>query len=155
MTNKKNLEIPDSQPANNKINLKGLTLAEVQQIISMATEAKKFSYSPYSKFRVGAVVMTTDGEFYSGCNVENAAYGETICAERVAIPKAVSEGKKRFKAVGVNTDSEDCTTPCGSCRQFIREFGRNVVIVCSNVHGQFKVYTMDELLPDSFGPEKL
>ena len=155
MTNNKNLEDPEPQPTGEKMDLKGLTLTQVQQLVARATEAKQHSYSPYSKFRVGAVVMTTDGEFFTGCNVECAAYGGTICAERVAIPKAVSEGRRELVAVGVNTDSEVCTSPCGSCRQFIREFGRHLVVVCSNVRGRYKVYTMDELLPDSFGPEQL
>lgn len=81
----------------------GLTLDEVEALVKRATEAKETSYSPYSKFRVGAAVLTTSGKFYLGCNVENASYGLTICAERVAIPKAVSEGYMEFKAIGVNT----------------------------------------------------
>ncbi|EPY51568.1 cytidine deaminase Ccd1 [Schizosaccharomyces cryophilus OY26] len=114
-----------------------------------------FSYCPYSKFAVGACVLCEDGKtFVYGANVENASYGAGVCAERVAITKAVSMGRKRFMALGVMSD-KGRVTPCGICRQVIREFSKDIDIFLFNPDGTFQTKSIAELLPDSFGPEDL
>ena len=120
-----------------------------------ASSAKEKAYAPYSKFRVGCAIITEDDKIFTGCNVENASYGGAICAERTAIVKAVSEGYHKFKAIGVMTDLQEPATPCGICRQFIREFGKEIVIYCFGMNGSSLVMTLDEFLPHSFGPEHL
>ena len=123
-------------------------------LIRKALEAQKKAYAPYSNFRVGASVLTEDGEIYTGCNIEISSYSPTLCAERTAIFKAISEGHKRIKAVAVVGDS-DFTYPCGVCRQVIREFGKDAIIIVANSEKDYKEYRLDELLPHSFGPEDL
>ncbi|KNE60166.1 cytidine deaminase [Allomyces macrogynus ATCC 38327] len=124
-------------------------------LIAMAAEAKTKSYSPYSKFRVGAALLTKSGNIYTGCNVENASYGGAICAERTAYVKAVSEGDKYMVALAVATDANAFTSPCGICRQFVREFGTSVIVILTKPNGEFKETTVGDLLPDSFGPDDL
>lgn len=123
-------------------------------LIRKAFEAQKMAYVPYSKFKVGAALLTEDGEIFTGCNIEIASYSPTLCAERTAIFKAVSEGHKKIKAIAVVGDSE-FTYPCGVCRQVIREFGKDATIIIANSEENFKEYTLDDLLPHSFGPEDL
>ncbi len=125
-----------------------------QQLIEKALEAKKNAYVPYSNFHVGAAILTDDGSIYTGCNIENASYSPTICAERTAIFKAVSEGKRNIKKIAIVGDS-DMTYPCGVCRQVIREFGKDAEIIIANFKNEFKVYKLEDLLPHSFGPEDL
>ncbi|MCK9443117.1 MAG: cytidine deaminase [Tissierellaceae bacterium] len=125
-----------------------------KELIIRALEAKENAYVPYSKFKVGAAVLTEDHSIYTGCNIEIASYSPTICAERTAIFKAVSEGHRKIKAVAVVGDG-DLTHPCGVCRQVIREFGKDAVIIVANSETDYKVYTLDDLLPHSFGPEDL
>ncbi|KAJ3044754.1 hypothetical protein HK097_001385 [Rhizophlyctis rosea] len=121
-----------------------------------AATAKQNSYSPYSKFRVGASLLTHTGEIFTGCNVENASYGGAICAERTAFVKAVSEGHKKFLAVVVATDVEDAfISPCGFCRQFMVEFGKELLVYMTKADGSHSVQKLKELLPHSFGPEDL
>ncbi|KLO20352.1 cytidine deaminase [Schizopora paradoxa] len=139
-----------------------LTKDERQHLIQAAINAKAYAYCPYSKFRVGAALLATSGETIMGCNVENASYGGTICAERTAIVKAVSNGVKSFKALAVTTDVPDCVSPCGMCRQVIREFcalDMPVLLVPGNFGSagavEIKVMTLEQLLPMSFGPEHL
>lgn len=127
---------------------------ENREIIKKAIEAKKNSYSPYSKFSVGAAVLTEDGEVYTGCNIEIASYSPTLCAERTAIFKAISEGSKKIKKIAIVGDANP-TYPCGVCRQVIREFGKDAQIIIANSPDDYEVYTTDELLPHSFGPEDL
>ena len=121
------------------------------ELINMAKEAMKNSYSPYSNFAVGAALITDSGKVYTGCNVENASFGGTICAERTAALKAVSEGERKIEHLAIVSSSGDLTFPCGICRQFLSEFmeedGR--VILEDSVH-RIKVYTLGELLPESF-----
>ncbi|MFA5575743.1 MAG: cytidine deaminase [Tissierellaceae bacterium] len=124
------------------------------QLISKALEARENAYVPYSKFRVGAAVLTEDGSIFTGCNIEIASYSPTMCAERTAIFKAVSEGHRLIKAVAVVGDG-DLTHPCGVCRQVIREFGKDAKIIVANSEEDYKVYSLEELLPHSFGPEDL
>ncbi|KAI8900482.1 cytidine deaminase-like protein [Globomyces pollinis-pini] len=130
--------------------------AEVIDVLNKAaTAAKQYSYSPYSKFRVGAALLTTEGNIYIGCNVENASYGGAICAERTAFVKAVSSGEKKFIAISVTTDNDSFVSPCGFCRQFMVEFGKNLLVIETKPSGEFKTFKLSELLPDSFGPEDL
>ncbi|KAG7323355.1 hypothetical protein KOW79_013057 [Hemibagrus wyckioides] len=127
-----------------------------QELITVSQEAKTFAYSPYSKFRVGAALLTQDGTVFTGCNVENACLAMGICAERVAICKAVSEGQKEFKAIAITSDMVDnFISPCGGCRQFMREFGLQWEVYLSKSDGSFIKKTVEELLPTSFGPEDL
>lgn len=126
----------------------------INKLIEKALEAQKMAYVPYSKFRVGASLLTEDDKIYSGCNIEIASYSPTICAERTAIFKAISEGHRKIKAIAVVGDS-DYTFPCGVCRQVIREFGKDAKIIIANSVDDYRVYTLDEILPYSFGPEDL
>lgn len=121
-----------------------------QNLIDAASEARERAFAPYSKFQVGSAVRTKDGEVFLGCNIESASYGLTVCAERVAIWKAVSEGKSEFEEISVVTDTERLTPPCGVCRQIIWEFCGDVPVVLSNLSGDTKVMQMSELLPMAF-----
>lgn len=123
-------------------------------LIKKALEAKEKAYVPYSNFSVGAAVLTESNEVYTGCNIEIASYSPTLCAERTAIFKAVSEGELKVKAIAVVGDTK-YTYPCGVCRQVIREFGKDALIIVANSEDDYKEYTLDELLPYSFGPEDL
>lgn len=125
-----------------------------KKLIEEALKARELSYSPYSNFRVGAAVETIDGKIYNGCNIEIASYSPTICAERTAIFKAISEGSEKIKKIAVVGDAED-TFPCGVCRQVMREFGSNLEIIIANSVEDYKVYTLEDILPHSFGPEEL
>lgn len=122
---------------------------DIQDLIRKASEAKENAYAPYSGFRVGAALLTSQGEVFTGCNVENISYGATCCAERVAVFKAVSEGKMQFKALAIASDLDDMIYPCGICRQVIVEFKIPVIIV-SNPQGQYIKYDSHELLPHAF-----
>ena len=116
--------------------------------------ARENAHAPYSNFRVGAAVRA-GGRIYPGCNVENASYGLTICAERAAVFAAIAAGETRIDAVAVVTDTETPTTPCGACRQVLREFGTDVRIVSATLAGAHEEHTLDALLPASFGPQSL
>lgn len=127
---------------------------ENEALIEKALEAKKNAYVPYSNFHVGAAVLMDDGSIYTGCNIENASYTPTICAERTAIFKAVSEGKMQIDKIAIVGDANP-TYPCGVCRQVIREFGRDSKIIIANSVDDYKIYDLKDLLPYSFGPEDL
>ncbi|KAL2880005.1 hypothetical protein SGCOL_004724 [Colletotrichum sp. CLE4] len=134
----------------------GLTPAEVTELHQKATAAKATAYCPYSQFRVGATLLSKDGKYTSGANVENASYPVGTCAERVAFGKAITEGIRGFKAVAVATDIEAPCSPCGMCRQFIREFvDLEMPILMFNKDGKYVVMRLEALLPLSFGPEYL
>ena len=122
-------------------------------LLKAAIEARERSYSPYSHYKVGAALLTTSGKIYTGCNIENAAYTPSNCAERTAIFKAVSEGERDFSAIAVATSNGGA--PCGICRQVIREFAPNLSIIVGNLEGNYQVFTLSDLLPHSFGPEDL
>lgn len=123
-------------------------------LIKKAMESKEKAYVPYSDFHVGAALLTDDGKIYTGCNIEISSYSPTICAERTAIFKAISEGSKKVKAIAIVGDAKD-TYPCGVCRQVLREFGEDAKIIIANSEEDYKVYSLEELLPHSFGPEDL
>ena len=126
-----------------------------KELIRQATRAQKNAYAPYSKFKVGAAVLGASGKIYQGCNIENASYGLTICAERTAIAKAISEGEKGFKAIAIHTNAQPLTPPCGACRQFIREFGADIPILLTNHKKESAAYNISDLLPHSFHPKML
>lgn len=125
-----------------------------QELLKMAYEATEHSYAPYSKFKVGAALLTEDGKVFTGCNIECASFGATNCAERTAVFKAVSEGYKNYKAIAVVSESEKFTYPCGICRQVLNEFAPEIDIVLDN-HGEMLVINLKEMLPYSFGPTDL
>lgn len=134
---------------------------QIVELIEKAQKAREFSYSPYSNYMVGAAVLTVEGDIYTGCNIENAAYGPTNCAERTAIFKAVSEGKKAFTAIaivgGKRGSAGDYAAPCGVCRQVMMEFCKPEemqIIVAKNTE-EYKVFTLQELLPEGFGAANL
>ena len=127
-------------------------MAEYQQLMREAHEARARAYAPYSGFAVGAAVLASSGKIYAGCNVENRSYGLTICAERVALFKAVAAGERRFVAVAVVTDGPEVVAPCGACRQTLAEFGLEIVVIASTLTGQQAVFTLQELLPHPFVP---
>ena len=129
--------------------------AVYQKLIRIARQARKNAYAPYSRFKVGAAVLTEGGKIYSGCNVENASYGLTNCAERTAIFRAVADGQKKIKAIAIVLEAPDFGAPCGACRQVIYEFGPSAEVIMATVAGKFKVKKISELLPDAFGPENL
>jgi cytidine deaminase len=120
-----------------------------KKLIELAIKQLDFSYSPFSKFRVGAALLGKSGKIYTGSNVENSSYGLTICAERSACVKAVSDGEREFEKIVVATESEEPGSPCGACRQFLWEFG-DMEVVLVNPKGAVKRFLLSELLPDGF-----
>lgn len=126
------------------------------KLIRTAKEARKNAYTPYSNFKVGAAVLMEDESIYSGCNIENASYGATNCAERTAVFKAISEGHKKIKAIAIIGSQESYTYPCGICRQVIREFAdKNIEIILAKSEEDYIVKTMEEILPGAFTKEDL
>ena len=121
-----------------------------QELIDAARDVREYAYAPFSDFKVGAALETDDGEVITGCNVESASYGLTVCAERVAIWKAISQGKRKIKHIAVVADTEELTPPCGVCRQIIWEFGGDIPVILSNLKGKTEVVQMRDLLPRAF-----
>jgi cytidine deaminase len=131
-----------------------LTNEVTQQLIEAAKSARKYAYAPYSNYRVGAALLTRSGQIYTGVNIESAAYPTSICAERVAVFKAVSEGRRQFSAIAVVTDNGG--SPCGSCRQVLAEFGLDLDVVIADKDGQITLRkTLADLLPEAFTPRDL
>ncbi|XP_075047611.1 cytidine deaminase [Mixophyes fleayi] len=146
----------DGFPANGCDSGSSLGPEMIQKLVRKSHEAKTFAHSPYSNFRVGAALLGKDGKIYLGCNVENACYTLGTCAERTAIQKAVSEGCKEFVGIAVATDvEEEFISPCGACRQVMREFGSEWEIFLTKPSGDYVLKTLQQLLPMSFGPENL
>lgn len=125
---------------------------QIRMLVAEAVAAKEFSYSPYSRFRVGAALLTKSGKIYRGCNIENAAYGPTNCAERTAIFKAVSEGEREFAAIAISGDAEDYLYPCGVCRQVMAEFcdPDGFLIFLVKKEDDCRVFSLRDLLPGGF-----
>lgn len=123
---------------------------ELEKLIESAKEASKFSYSPYSNYKLGAALLTKSGKIYKGTNIENASYPLTCCAERVAIFKAVSEGEKDFEAICIYSNDESFPYPCGACRQVMAQFSKDLKIYVVNANKDVKEYTIKELLPHTF-----
>lgn len=131
-----------------------LTNEDRQSLIDLANEARKRAYVPYSNYPVGAALRTKSGKIYTGVNVENAAYPQTMCAERVAIFKAVSEGETEFEIISVVTNNGG--SPCGGCRQVLAEFGLDTIVLIANGEGKLvKEMTVNDLLPEAFTPKHL
>lgn len=128
-----------------------MRVTKLEELIEAARSVREKAYAPYSKFKVGAAVETCEGKVYSGCNVENSSYGLTICAERAALAKAVSEGKRLFSRIVIIADTKIPVPPCGACRQVILELcGRDVLVVMTNLDGQVVSRSIEELLPLPF-----
>ncbi|KRF56230.1 MULTISPECIES: cytidine deaminase [Priestia] len=129
---------------------------EPKRLIDEAIAASKQAHVPYSHFHVGAALLTTDGKIYRGCNIENASYGLTNCAERTAIFKAVSEGDKQFSAIAVVGDTDGPISPCGACRQVLAEFcDDHTQIILANLKGDFVITNINEILPGYFSSKDL
>ena len=125
-----------------------------QKLIGLARQAREKAYAPYSGYQVGAALLTTSGKIFTGCNVESAAYPTSMCAERVAVFKAVSEGEREFVAIAVVTSNG--ATPCGACRQVLAEFGLHLLVLIADAEGNIKQEaTLSELLPGAFTPKDL
>jgi cytidine deaminase len=120
-----------------------------------AVEVARRAYAPYSRFAVGAAVLSADGRIHTGANVENASFGLSICAERNAIFRAVADGARTIDAIVVYTPTADATPPCGACRQVLAEFGADALIVCCSDGAADRRYRVSELLPQAFGPQHL
>ena len=121
-----------------------------RELLDLAADAAKRAYIPYSRFPVGAALECSDGTVFLGCNIENASSGATICAERVAMTKAISEGRMDFKRIAVHGQGETYCLPCGICRQFINEFARDIEVLCTRSDGRYVSYRLSELLPHAF-----
>jgi cytidine deaminase len=130
-------------------------VSEYDALISVAKLARENAHAKFSNFKVGAALRTTAGKVFGGCNVENATYGLTVCAERVAIFKAISEGERRFDAIAVVTDTDALTPPCGACRQLIWEFCGDVPVILSNLKGKTETIPMRTLFPKPFDSSNL
>jgi len=126
-----------------------------KSLIEKAIEARENAYVPYSDFKVGAAVLTDKDQIFTGCNVETASFGGTICAERTAMVKAVSNGNRSIKAIAVVGKEGSYTFPCGICRQFIIEFGRDIEVIVVKTIEDFKIFSIEELLPYGFTREDL
>lgn len=125
------------------------------ELIKVAAAARELAYAPYSCFKVGAAIMTKSGKIYSGCNIENAAYSHTVCAERAAVYNAVCAGEKDFQAIAVVTGLDHPASPCGACRQVIAEFSEDIEIIMANTQGKAIVSSIKELLPLAFNSNDL
>jgi len=128
---------------------------ENETLISAARQARENAHAPYSNFRVGAALRATSGRVFGGCNVENATYGLTVSAERIAIFKAISEGERGFDAISVVTDTDALTPPCGACRQLIWEFCGDIPVIMANLKGRVEIMQMQNLFPRPFDSSHL
>jgi cytidine deaminase len=126
-----------------------------KSLIKESIRAVNFSYAPYSKFKVGSALITTKGKIFSGSNIECASYSMTICAERVAASKAISEGDTNFEAIAISTNKNKIVFPCGACLQFLTEFSPDLKIILVKSEKEFKIYNLKELLPNNFKLKKL
>jgi len=124
-----------------------------EDLVARAIEARDRAYVPYSNYKVGAALLGKSGQVYTGCNVENAVYPLCTCAERTAVVKAVSEGEQEFVALAVAT--ENGGSPCGSCRQTLREFGKKIIVLIADTTGDYRETKVSDLLPDSFSAKHL
>jgi cytidine deaminase len=130
-------------------------LSEYDHLIVIARQSRENAHAPYSNFRVGAALRAVSGRVFGGCNVENATYGLTVCAERTAIFKAISDGERGFDAISVVTDTDTLTPPCGACRQLIWEFCGDVPVILANLKGKTEIVQMRDLFPRPFDNSSL
>lgn len=121
-----------------------------KELLRLAWQTAKNAYAPYSRFTVGAALEAEDGRVFTGCNVENAALGSSICAERVAMTKAVSEGCRSFRRIAIWGPGKECCVPCGTCLQFMSEFSPELEVICAAADGRFETYRLSQLLPKGF-----
>jgi len=129
---------------------------DYEKLVELAKDAREKAYVPYSHFKVGACVLTEDGKAYQGCNIENASYGLTNCAERTALFSAYANGDRKLKAIAVVADTEGPVSPCGACRQVMMELGgEDMVVILSNMKGDYAVVTVKDLLPGAFTSKDL
>jgi cytidine deaminase len=128
-------------------------MMEDRELVQLAQAARENAYAPYSHYNVGAALLTASGQVFTGCNVENAVYPMTLCAERAAMVKAVSEGQREFITIAIATRNGG--SPCGACRQVMREFAPHLRVLLADDAGHVRQFTLDQLLPESFGPESL
>ncbi len=154
--------IQDDNEETNNMLVELLKAIPVRDLISRAIDARDMSYCPYSEYAVGAALLTKEGKTYLGCNIENAAYGPSNCAERTAFFKAVSEGERSFKAIAITGSPkgkkiDQFAFPCGVCRQVMREFcnPESFIVIVAKSETDYKVFALKELLPEGFGPENL
>ncbi|NLZ38962.1 MAG: cytidine deaminase [Firmicutes bacterium] len=124
------------------------------ELLEKAQKVRERAYAPYSNFPVGAALLTEDGEIFTGCNVENASFGLTICAERAAVFGALAAGKRNFTGLALIADTEEPPTPCGACRQVLHEFAPQMWIYCANLKGEKVLWQLRELLPAPFSAKK-
>jgi len=123
----------------------------VKTLVEEARKAREFAFAPYSHNLVGAALLTADGKIYSGCNVENSNFSATVCAERTALVKAVSEGYRKFRAIAIIADRPVPTSPCGQCRQALAQFGLDVIVIMANIRSnEIDIMSLSELLPRVF-----
>ncbi len=132
-----------------------LTSAQTDALIAAAREVQENAHSPYSKVRVGAALLASDGRTFAGCNVENASYGLTICAERNAIAGAIAAGAREFVAIAITTNLDRLLPPCGACRQVLHEFAPELEIHCAGTGGSHRSFSLRDCLPEPFGPSDL
>jgi len=138
-----------------------LSQQQIQELIDLAFEAREYAYAPYSNFFVGAALLAKSGRLYTGCNIESCSFTPTICAERVAVGKAVSEGEREFTAIAIVSapqgggGGENEAAPCGVCRQLLFEFGADTLVIGAKSIEDYYVMTISELLPKGFGPNQL
>lgn len=128
---------------------------DFRELLEEARQARRNAYAPYSGFAVGAALLTGEGRVFTGCNVENASFCLTVCAERVAVLKAVSEGQRQFRALAITAEGEDFCYPCGACRQVLLEFAADLPVVVGKAGGEFRVFSLGELLPQAFCGDEL
>lgn len=128
---------------------------DYDQLSKHAVEAKNLALSPYSNFRVGAAVLTSDNKLYLGCNIETSSYSLTICAERTAVFKAISEGERKFKAIAIASDAEDFISPCGACRQVMSDLCGDIDVIMLNSKGEKRIEKISSLLPYAFSDKDL
>jgi len=124
-----------------------------EELIEIAKRARENAYAPYSKFLVGAALLSADGQVFTGCNIENSSYGLTMCAERTAVFKAVSEGARQFTRIAVVADTDILTPPCGACRQVLWDFSHDLEVVLGNLNGKIEIHQMRDLYPRAFDSE--
>jgi len=128
---------------------------DYDKLSQKAIEAKKLAFPPYSNFRVGAALLTEDDKLYLGCNIETSSYSLTICAERTAVFKAISEGERKFKAIAIASDAEDFISPCGACRQVMSDLCGDIDVIMLNSKGEKRIEKMSTLLPYAFSDKDL
>jgi cytidine deaminase len=134
----------------NPMMAKGIDEATTSRLVKEAKKVRENAHAPYSDYKVGAAILASSGKIYRGCNIENSSYGMTVCAERVALGCAISNGEKELTAIAIVTDDDPPATPCGACRQVLSEFQKNLIIISANLSGQQVLFRLSDLIPHPF-----